>query len=154
MSGKQNVRIVDAGRAIVNAATAIAGVTAVTTEALLALDVSRNGAGVASATSHPVTSGKRWRITSITVGMISTAAAVVSARISLRMNPAGAATATSPILLTIPLSSGAAVVQAGKEVTVCIPDGVEFSGTMQWGLSQVGSVATATIWASVMGYEF
>jgi hypothetical protein len=49
----------DAGRAIVNAATAIAGITAVTTEALLTLAVSRDGAATSNVTTIAVTSGKR-----------------------------------------------------------------------------------------------
>lgn len=145
----------DAGRAIVNAATAIAGVTAVTTEALLALNVSRDGAATSSVTTIAVTSGKRYRVTGILVGLISTAAAVLAGRISLRMNPAGAAVATSPIMLTISLSQqAAALAQAGDEMYVPIPDGMEFSGTQQIGLSQVCSAITGTIWASIIGYEY
>lgn len=144
----------DAGRAIVNASTAIAGVTAVTTEALLSLNISRDGAATAAATSHAVTSGKRWRVLGITAGLISTSAAVLSGRVSLRMNPSGAVTATSPIIATLAIPSGAALAQAGGNVTLMIPGGIEFSGTMQIGLSQVCSAATGTVWASLIGYEY
>ena len=144
----------DSGRAIVNAATAIAGVTAVTTEALVALNVSRDGATTASVTTIAVTSGKRYRVTQVIIGMISTAAAVLSGRFSLRMNPAGAVTATSPIIATTPISSGAALAQAGGQAIFDVPDGIEFSGTMQIGVSQVCSAATGTIWVSVLGYEY
>jgi hypothetical protein len=145
----------DAGRANVNAATAIAGVTAVTTEAMLALNVSRDGAATASATTIAVTSGKRLRIIGVAMGVVSTAAAVISARISLRINPSGAVVATSPILLTVPLSQrAAALAQAGDEMAVMFPEAIEISGTTQIGLSHVASVATGTIWASLIGYEF
>jgi hypothetical protein len=145
----------DAGRAIVNAATAIAGVTAVTTEALLALNVSRDGAATASVTTIAVTSGKRLRIVGIAAGVISTAAAVISARVSLRMNPSGAAAASSPILVTVPLSQqAAALAQAGDEMSIMFPEAIEISGTMQVGLSQIASVATGTIWASLIAYEY
>lgn len=145
----------DAGRAIVNAATAIAGVTTVTTEALLTLAVSRDGASPSNVTSISVTSGKRYRITAIVAGIRSTAAAVLSGRISLRMNPTGAATATSPILVTLPLSQQAtALAQAGDTVTIPIPDGIEISGTQQVGLSQVCSAVTGLVNASVIGYEY
>ncbi|MES2904407.1 MAG: hypothetical protein V4696_09510, partial [Pseudomonadota bacterium] len=131
----------DAGRVIVNAATAIAGVTAVTTEALLTLNVSRDGAATSGVTTIAVTSGKRLRILGMTVGIISTAAAVISARISLRMNPSGAAAANSPILVTAPLSQqAAALAQAGNEMSVMFPEAIEISGTMQVGISQVASV--------------
>lgn len=144
----------DGGRAIVNVATAIAGVTAVTTEALLALSVSRDGAATSSISTIPVTSGKRYRVTQLVVGMISTAAAVLSGRFSLRMNPAGAVTASSPIIATLPIPSGAALAQAGGWMIMDVPDGIEFSGTMQIGVSQVCSAITGTIWASLIGFEY
>jgi hypothetical protein len=34
------------------------------------------------------------------------------------------------------------------------PDGVEISGTMQVGLSQVCSAVTGTVYASLIGYEY
>lgn len=144
----------DSGRVIVNCATAIAGVTAVSAEALLAMDVSRGGEATASATTHGVTAAKRWRVTGIMVGFISTAAAVLSGRVSLRMNPSGAVTTASPIIATIALSSGAALAQAGNQIFVPLPDGVEFSGTEQIGLSQVFNAVTGTVWASIVGYEY
>lgn len=144
----------DAGRVIVNAVTAIAGVTAVTTEALLALNVSRDGAATASVTTIAVTSGKRFRVTGLVVGLISTGATVLSGRLSLRLNPSGAVTATSTIICTAPISSGAALAQAGNELVIPIPDGIEFSGTMQIGVSQVCSAITGTVWASILGYEY
>ncbi|MDQ3039149.1 MAG: hypothetical protein M3R16_05035 [Pseudomonadota bacterium] len=145
----------NAGRVIVNAATAIAGVTAVTVEALLSLNVSRDGAATAAATTIAVTSGKRLRILGVTVGCISTAAAVLSARISLRMNPAGVVAATSPILCILPLSQqAAALAQAGNEMSVMFSEAIEISGTMQVGLSQVASAITGTVWASLIAYEY
>lgn len=144
----------DAGRAIVNVATAIAGVTAVTTEALLALNVSRDGAATSSVTTIAVTSGKRFRVTHVVVGFISTAAAVLSGRFSLRMNPSGSAAANSPIIATLPIPSGAALAQAGGSLCMTLPDGIEFSGTQQIGISQVCSAITGTIWASLIGFEY
>lgn len=145
----------DAGRAIVNAATNIAGVTAVTTEALLALNVSRDGANVASVTTIAVTSGKRLRIVGVTAGIISIAAAVISARVCLRMNPSGSAAANSPILAILTMSQqAAALAQAGDSCVMMFPEAIEISGTMQIGLSQVASVTTGTVWASLIAYEY
>jgi hypothetical protein len=145
----------DSARSIVNAATAIAGVTAVTSEALLALNVSRDGANPASVTTIAVTSGKKLRIIGITAGVISTAAAVISARVALRMNPSGAASATSPILAILPLSQqAAALAQAGDTCVLMFSEAIEISGTMQVGLSQVASATTGTIWASLIAYEY
>lgn len=144
----------DAGRAIVNAATVIAGVACVAVEAMVALDVSRDFAVVGSATSFGPSGTKRLRITGINVGFISTAAAVLSGRVSLRVNPAGAAVVASPIHTTIALPSGAALAQAGGTLFVPIPDGLELTGAMQCGLSQIFSVATGTMWASIVAYEY
>lgn len=144
----------DSGRTIVNAATAIAGVTCANAEAMVALDVSREAAATASVTTIAVTAGKRYRITGIVVGMVSSAAAVISGRVSLRMNPAGAAVVASPILVTVPLSSAPAVAQQGNQMAIMFHEGIEISGTEQVGLSQVFSVATGTMWASILGYEY
>lgn len=145
----------DAGRVIVNAATAIAGVTAVTTEALLSLNISRDGAATAGATTHAVTSGKRWRVTGMVCSIRSTSAAVLSGRVSLRMNPSGAATASSPIIATASMTQqAAALVEAGDTCVIMFPDGIEFSGTMQIGLSQVCSAITGVVYASLIGYEY
>ena len=145
----------DAGRVIVNAATAIAGVTCVTAEALLALNISRDGAATASATSHPVTAGKRWRITGMIVSARSTGATVLSARVALRMNPAGAATATSPVIAIASMTQqAAALAEAGDTRVLTFPDGIEISGTMQVGLSQVCSAITGVVYASLIGYEY
>lgn len=145
----------DNARSIVNAATAIAGVTAVTTEALLTLAVSRDGAGTSNATTIAVTSGKKLRIIGITAGVISTSAAVISARVCLRMNPSGAVAANSPILAILPLSQqAAALAQAGDTCVLMFSEAIELSGTMQCGLSQLASATSGTVWASLIAYEY
>lgn len=153
-TGYATQQLKDSGRAIVNASTAIAGVTCANAEAMVSLDVSRDGAATAPLTSISVTPGKRYRITGIMAGFISTAAAVLSGRVSLRMNPAGAAVVASPILVTVPLSSAPAVAQQGNQMFVPLAEAIEISGTQQVGLSQVFNVATGTMWASLVGYEY
>lgn len=145
----------DSGRVIVNAATAIAGVTAVTTEAMLALNVSRDGAATASVTTITVTSGKRFRVVAIIASVRSSAATVLSGRVSLRMNPSGAAIATSPVLAILSMTQqAAALAEAGDTCVLPIPDGIEFSGTMQFGLSQVCSGTGGVVYASIIGFEY
>ena len=144
----------DAGRVIFSAATAIAGVTAVTTEALLTMVPQRDGTAAATATSQTVTSGKRLRITSISAGIVSTSAAVLSARISLRIGASGAAVASSPILCTLVIPSGAALAQAGGNAWATFPDGIEFSGAQQLGVTQLASAATGTVWVTLTGFEY
>lgn len=144
----------DSGRVIVSAVTAIAGVACVNAEAMLALDLARDGAVSGSVTTIPVTAAKKFRITGLMVGMINTGAAVMSGRVSLRLNPGGAAVVASPILCTVPLSSGPAVAQQGNQIFVPFPDGIEIFGLGQVGLSQVFSVAGGTVWASLIGFEY
>ncbi len=149
------VTLSGSGRTSFACATVIAGVTAVTTEALVTMVPVRAGVASATATSQGVTASKRLRITSITVGFISTAAAVLSMRFALRTDPGGVVTATSPILRIIPLSQqAAALAQAGNEMTVDFPDGIEFTGTEKFGITQIGSAVTGTCWVSVVGYEY
>ena len=144
----------DAGRVIFSASTVIAGITAVTVEALLSMVATRDGVAAAGATTFAVTAGKRLRITGISVGFISTAAAVLSMRFALRINPTGAAAAASPILRIIPVPSGAALAQAGGYADIEFTDGIELSGTHQFGITQIGSAATGTCWVSVSGFEY
>ena len=51
-------------------------------------------------------------------------------------------------------SSGPAIAQQGNEIFVPVPDGMEFSGTNQIGLSQVANAAAGTVWASIIGFEY
>lgn len=144
----------DAGRTRWSCSTVIAGVAGVAAEALLSMVVQRNSAPGVAATTQAVTAAKRLRLTSLTVGIVSTAAAVVSVRITLRCNPTAALVVASPIELIIAIPSGAALAQAGGFITIPLPDGFEYSGTEQFGLTHVGSVATYTLWASLNGYEY
>jgi hypothetical protein len=145
----------DAGRVIINVATAIGGVTAVTTEALLALNVSKDGAATSSITTIPVTSGKRLRVQAIVASVRSTSAAVLSGRVCLRMNPSGTVTASSPIIAMASMTQqAAALAEGGDTCVIPIPDGIEFSGTMQFGLSQVCSAITGVVYASIICYEY
>lgn len=153
-NGVPTQHLKDAGRTRWSCATVIAGVAGVAAEALLSMVVQRNSAPGAAATTQAVTAGKRLRLTSITVGIVSTAAAVVSVRVTLRCNPGGVLAAASPLELTIAIPSGAALAQAGGAITIPLPDGIEYAGTEQIGLTHLGSVATYTLWASLNGYEY
>lgn len=144
----------DAGRVVFSAATVIAGVTAVTAEAMLSMVPVRDGVAAAAATSFTVTAGKRLRLSLVNGGLTNTAAAAISARVVVRYSSTGAVTTASPILTTLNLHAAAAVAQTGDHEDIILPDGVEFSGTMQIGLSHVGSVATGTVRASLIGFEY
>jgi hypothetical protein len=143
----------DSGRAIYSAASAIAGVTAVTTEALITMIPQRDGTATGTVTAQSVTSGKRLHLTNFVCGCISSGASVLSGRVSLRMHPT-AVVAASPIICTATLSVPAALAQMGDWFVCPIPDGIDFTGTQQFGVTQVFNATTGTVWASVFGFEF
>lgn len=144
----------DAGRVQFSCATVIAGVAGVAAEALLTMVPVRDGVAAATAVSQAVTAAKRLRLTHLIIGFVSTAAAVVSVRAGLRINPAGAAVVGSPLIFPIPMPSAAALAQQGGMAVIPLPDGFEFSGAHQFALSHLGSVATYTLWAALVGFEY
>lgn len=145
----------DAGRVSFGAATVIAGVAAVSTEALLSMVPVRDGVAAAGATSIAVTSGKRLRVQSILAGVRSSAATVLSGRVALRMNPSGAVTATSPIIAICSMTQqAAALAEAGDTCPLIIPDGFEISGMQQIGLTQVCSGTGGVVYGSIVGFEY
>jgi hypothetical protein len=145
----------DAGRVSFAAATVVGGVTCVTTEALLTMVPVRDGTAAGTATTIAVTSGKRLRIQSITVGHRSSSAAVLSARFTVRINSNGAAAANGPILAILSTTQqAAALAEAGDSQTLTFPDGLEISGTQQIGITQVCSATTGVVYVSIIGYEY
>jgi hypothetical protein len=140
----------DAGRVIkVYSAT----FTAATTEALITLTPISDGAAGGTATSFAVTNGKRFRIQSLAVTVRNAGAAAQGVIVNLRMSASGAVTASSPLIGTVGAGTYLAtanVVGAGMD---SFPDGIELSGTMQFGISQVGT-ATAGNTVTLIGYEY
>lgn len=117
------------------------GVTAGTTatEALVTLTKSSGVAATSTANTFVVTSGKRFRIKSITYAMrgnVTATAAVVT--FNIRVNTAGAvATTSTPVILAARTATPATAL-AWDRINIPLPiDGIELvgDGTMQWGLS-------------------
>ena len=137
-------------------------VTTATSEALLTVTESRDGAATTTFTSKVVTSGKRLRITSITVAVEAAGSAPAVSRnfVRLRFNTAGAVTTASPLQVILPVSSSA----TAKTITTQFddfPDGIEFlgDGTKQIGVTLespdwVTAANTPTVTVSVFGYEY
>lgn len=144
----------DAGRVIFSASTVVAGVTAVTAEAMLTMTPVRDGVAGTAATTFAVTANKRLRISLFNGGLTNTTTTAISCRLVLRYSSTGAVTTSSPILTIVTLHAPAAVAQTGDHEDIIIPDGVEFNGTMQIGISQVASATTGTVRASVVGFEY
>jgi hypothetical protein len=142
-------------RVLVAAATAIGGTTGSVTNAMLSLALSRDGTSGGSVTTISVTSGKKLRITAMTVGHVLTTANVVSCQFMLRMNPSGSAGTSSQIIHIVSLSCDSATADNGRELSICFPDALEFSGTHQIGISQICDAGGySKVWASLIGYEY
>lgn len=160
VKGVQNIRgistqdLKDGGRVNYSVSTSIAGVTAVITEALLTLNIQRDGVAGASVTTFPVTAGKRLRLNSICIALEASSATAISGRICLRIINTGAVSTTSPILHIITIPTGAAMIGGGNSIIVTLPDGIEISGNQQFGLSQLCSLVTGTLWVSLAGFEY
>lgn len=145
----------DAGRVSFGAATVIGGVAAVSTEALLSMVPVRAGVASAGATTIAVTAGKRLRVQAIIASIRSTGATVLAGRVALRMNPSGAVAANSPIIAILSMTQqAAALAEAGDTCVLPLPDGLEFSGTEQIGLTQVCSGTGGVVYASIVGFEY
>lgn len=130
-----------------------ASFTAATTEALVTLTPISDGTAGGTATSFTVTSGKRLRLQSICVTTRNAGAGGQGVVVNLRMTATGAITATSPLVGTVSSGTALAVANITAQGCAVISDGQEFSGTMQFGLTQVGT-ATANNTVVLTGYEY
>jgi hypothetical protein len=140
----------DAGRVIkVYSAT----FTAATTEALVTLTPISDGTAGGTATTFAITAGKRFRIQAINVTTRNAGAAGQGVVVNLRMTNTGAVTATSPLVATAAAGTQLTIANVTATGSATIPDGLELSGTMQFGISQVGS-ATANNTVTLIGYEY
>jgi hypothetical protein len=125
--------------------------TAATSEAMVTLTPVADGVAGSTGTTFAVTTAKRLRIVSMTVTTRNAGAAVQGVVCNLRMNPSGAAIVSSPLLATV--GAGTNVATANVVDSGSAPLDLEFSGTMQLGVSQVGT-ATAGNTVTVCGYEY
>lgn len=114
----------------------------------------RAGVAGSGATSHSVTAGKRLRITSMSLAVRSTSAAVPWALAELRSNPAGATTASSPMVLY--LGAGGTTAASGNTGTasLSIEEGVEFTASETIGVTLQGNVNTNVVQVTLLGYEY
>lgn len=142
----------DAGRTAFSL-TAI-GFAGVTGEALLSMTPVRSGVAGSAGTSHGVTAQKRLRLTAIIVSVRTGAAAANWGRFVLRTNPSGAVATNSPALLVVECSAQAAVAGSGNMVAIPIPDGYEFAGTEQIGITHIGAATTNVNSVTLLGYEY
>jgi hypothetical protein len=128
--------------------------TALAAETVQNLIATRAGVAAGAAGSQAVTAGKRLRITSVTVSVRTTTAALPWVELRLRENPAGAAIITSPIIVHADCAGSAAVIGNAASAVVTIPDGLELSGTEQFILTIANNVATNVIDVAIYGFEY
>lgn len=128
--------------------------SATVSEAMLTLNEFTNGDLTDTDTTFGVTPGKKLRITALAMSMNSPGTPATGATCSLRMKSTGSTTATSSMIATVGVGmAGTLVAQLGDSNSVAIPDGIEFSGSMQFGISQRG-VANAGFKVTLIGYEY
>jgi hypothetical protein len=131
--------------------------TAATTEALITLTPSRDNVDGSTGTSHAVTAAKRLVLLGVCITTRNAGAAVQGVVVKVRVNPSGAATATSPIVAIV--GAGTSSATANVVASQCTPISqsppalYEISGTNQIGISQIGT-ATAGNEVSLWGYEY
>lgn len=127
--------------------------TAATAEALVSLTPITGGTAGTAATSFAVSASKTLRVIGMSVSTRNAAAAAQGVVCQLRMTATGAVTATSPLIGSCAAGTGIATANASNSNQITLPDAIELSGTMQFGVSQIGS-ATANNTVVVYAYEY
>ena len=140
----------DAGRVI---KVFSASFTAATTEALVSLTPNADGVPGTAGTSFTVTAGKRFRIQALFLTCFNVTAAIHACQVNLRMASTGAVTVASPIIGTVGVTTPAATINEASSQAQSYPEGIELSGSMQFGISQVG-IALAGQTVVLVGYEY
>ena len=148
----QNLK--DAGRVLKT--YTVSGLVANTVEALISLTPYADLVAGAANTTFAVTAGKRLRIQSICITVKCTSTVNVGGMIRLRLL-AGAVLVTSPVHNSLGCQGSnlaVAVIGNAQSFMLDFPDGLELSGTMQLGLTQLFSAATATLDVHITAYEY
>jgi hypothetical protein len=128
--------------------------TPATTEGLVTLTPVSDGTAGSTGTTFAVTAGKRLRLQSMSVVSRASGTTAVGVQVSLRMTASGSVSASSPLVATIGAGLiGTQVAVAASSNFITFPDGIELSGTMQFGISQIG-IATAGASVTLIGYEY
>lgn len=111
-----------------------------------------------AATNFTVPSGKRFRIQSLNMSVVDITTAEVSgsARVTLRIANNTAITTSSPVLASAASNfvMATAVLGQGAGAIVDFPDGLELSGTENFGVSYLASTVECSITISLVGYFY
>lgn len=129
------------------------------TETLFTLTKASDTSAVATATSFTITSGKRFRITSLAFASRGNATATIqSTTFNLRINTAGACIVSSTPIVLSARSATPATASAYDRFQINVPDGLEFlgNGTITFCLSAAATFVTnAPTWdVLITGFEY
>jgi hypothetical protein len=131
--------------------------TGITTEALATLNINKGGT-TSSATSYTVTAGKTLRVQAFTLTVVPPSTTACASR--ARVRSAATVSASSPVFINAAAGSSNVAFFAGQ-LPADVPDGLEFAGGVQIGISHIESSAIAgstTTGAGVsfclIGYEY
>lgn len=130
-------------------------ITGVTSEALATFTKNVNGTATTAQTAYTITSGKKFRIQSVSCQIVNTT--TVANNIIINIRAAASVAASSPIVFSIGASAVSAVAGVKGFASQDIPDGMELTGdgTLQIGISHLENVTTASIASfTVTGYEY
>jgi hypothetical protein len=130
-------------------------VTPAATDTLVTFVINNAGTATTAQTTRTVTAGKTFRVQSIYIGVAASTTTAVSVRFALRENTGGACTASSAAVAMLNAATPAAVAAEGSSgAEQSFPDGLEFPAADSICISAIGSTATGTLTASVVGYEY
>lgn len=141
----------DVGRTIFIATGSVNGIVVNT---LVSMSPSLNLSGGVAVTSMGVTAGKRLRLQSWCVTWRNGTAAAGGVTMHLRGMPSGATTAASPLISVLNASTALATVGSGATECQVFPDGIDLSGNMTFGVSQMAVTAVAGSCVTVNGFEY
>lgn len=132
-----------------------AAIAGVTSEALVSLVPTIAGVAGSTNTSTTVTTGKVMRIVSMVCTVRASAAVASWARFTLRTNPSGSTTATSPVLSVVEVGTPAQVIGSTATSFITFPEsGLEFTGLEQIGVSHIASATTVLENIVLQGFLF
>lgn len=143
----------DTGRTIkVYEAAATTGTTA---DTMVTLTPLTNFTAGATGTTFTVTAGKTFRIQAINAAIRATTTTALSAsNFRFRVSASGAVTTATPVIASILLPATAGAINAGTSNTINFNDGLELSGTMQFGISMLASSTSSTFDVQIIGFEY
>lgn len=150
-------RPIDTGR--VNVTLGFDSTIGIASEALASISGVRGNATVAAATTQAVTAGKTLRVMSMRAVVMAGGTAVVNARIRLRANYTGAATASSPIYAELRpgiITATAIANEVSPDEVLVFPDGLEFPAGASIAISHVmtGTVTATQVSCQIVGFEY